>query len=76
MAELGHVERDPLDLIPHPHIDEKVVQTVSEQEMVKLLARVDLRFAKTANERFRMVRDPAMFYLLFDTPRDATSSFL
>lgn len=68
LVERGHVERNPLDLIPHPHIDEKVVQTVSEQEMVRLVARTDPQFAKTASERFRMVRDRAMLYLLVDTP--------
>ena len=68
LVERGHVELNPLDLIPHPHIDENVVQIVSEQEMIKLLARTDPRFAKSAVERFRMVRDRAMLYLLCDTP--------
>ncbi len=68
LVERGHVELNPLDLIPHPHIDEKVVQTVSEQEMIRLLARTDPSFAKGASERFRMVRDRAMLYLLVDTP--------
>ncbi len=36
--------------------------------MVQLLARTDPQFAKTPSERFRMVRDRAMLYLLFDTP--------
>ena len=29
LVQRGYVERNPLDLIPHPHVDEKVIPTVS-----------------------------------------------
>ena len=68
LVERGHIDKNPLDLIPHPHIDEKVIQTVSEQEIGKLLALTNPEKARTPSERFRMIRDRAMLYLLFDTP--------
>lgn len=68
LVERGHIERNPLDLIPHPHIDERVVPTVAERDAVNLLRLTDPQRACTAAERFRAVRNRAVLYVLVDTP--------
>ncbi|MCH7622001.1 MAG: tyrosine-type recombinase/integrase [Chloroflexi bacterium] len=68
LVQRGHAKRNPLDLIPHPHIDEKVIPTVSEAEMRNLLLLVDPKNGRTSQERFCMVRNRAILYLLWDTP--------
>ena len=66
--ERGHIYRNPLDLIPHPHVDEKVVPVVSELQKINLLRLVDPANARTETERFCIVRNRAVLYLLIDTP--------
>ena len=67
-VDRGLVEGNPLDLIPHPHVDERVIATVSQQQAVDLLRLTDPRHARTRGERFRAVRNRAAIYLLLDTP--------
>ena len=68
LVSRGHVEANALDLIPHPHIDEKIVPIVTQEEMMKLLMLTDMKVGRTAGERFRMVRNRAVLYLFWDTP--------
>lgn len=68
LVERGHVETNPLNLIPHPHIDEKTIPIVSERQSLDLLRLVDPRIARTAAERFRIIRNRAIVYILIDTP--------
>ena len=68
LVERGHVDRNPLDLIPHPHVDEKVVPVVSELQKLNLLRLVDPANARTESERFLRVRNRAVLYLCIDTP--------
>ena len=68
MVERGHIEANPFNLIPHPKIDEKVIQTVSEKEMLQLVDAVDPAGATTPGELFRRTRDRAVLFLLWDTP--------
>ena len=68
LVERGHCERNPLNLIPHPHIDERVIPTISERQQLDLLRMVDPSLARTSSERFRFNRDRAVLYLLIDTP--------
>ena len=67
-VERGHLQANPLDLIPHPHVDERVIATVSARQALDLLRLVDPRHARTPGERFRAVRNKAVLYMLLDTP--------
>ena len=64
----GHRETNPLDLIPHPKIDEKTVPTISELEFHDLLRTLDIQPARTHGQRFRRVRDRAVLLMFWDTP--------
>ena len=64
----GHIEQNPLDLIPNPKVDEKVIETVSDREIVALLKSVDPKLCTCPSDRFRAIRDKAMLILLVDTP--------
>jgi len=64
----GHRETNPLDLIPHPKIDEKTVPTISEFEFHDLLRTLDMQPARTNGQRFRRVRDRAVLLMFWDTP--------
>jgi site-specific recombinase XerD len=55
-------------LIPHPHIDERVIQAVSEAEMVNLLMVTDPARARDRGDEFRKYRDRAVLFMLWDTP--------
>ncbi len=68
LVQRGYADHNPLDLIPHPHVDERIIPTVSEAEMRNLLLLVDPKNGRTSNERFCMVRNRAVLYLLWDTP--------
>jgi site-specific recombinase XerD len=72
LVERDHVEKNPLNLIPHPHIDERVVSTVSELEIVKLLKLTDPVHARTHTEAFLITRNRAVLYVLWDTPARKT----
>ena len=68
LVQRGHLSRNPMDLIPHPKVDEKVVPTVSERDCAALLAMVDPKLYRTPSRRFRAIRDRAMIVMLIDTP--------
>ena len=72
LVERSHVEVNPLNLIPHPHIDEKVVQTISGEEMARLLKLTDPAFARGPVETFLFTRNRAALYVLLDTPARKT----
>ena len=67
-VERGLTERNPLDLIPHPHIDERVIPTISQQQSLDLLRLTDPRHSRTPGEKFRAIRNKAAIYLLLDSP--------
>lgn len=67
LMERGHIDRNPFTLIARPKVDEKVIQTVSESQVLDLLQWMDLTDA-TPGKRFRMFRDRAAVFLLWDTP--------
>lgn len=64
----GHVTANPLSLIGHPKVGERVIPTLAEQELLNLLELVDPRDARTEGERFRALRNKAILWLLVDTP--------
>ena len=68
LVQRGHIDVNPLDLIPHPHVDDKVVPTVSEVQKRNLLRLVNPENARTTTERFCLIRNRAVLYLLIDTP--------
>ena len=68
LKERGHVEESPWALIPHPAVDEKVIPTMDDQDILNMLALVDPRWALNPSERFRCIRDRAAIMLLVDTP--------
>ncbi len=68
LVERGHVEINPLRLINRPHVDERTVPVVSEREVLDLLTLLDPALARTPAHRFRLVRNRAVLYLLWDTP--------
>lgn len=78
LKQRGHVASNPLDLIPHPHVDERVIPTVSQQQMLDLLALVDPALTHTPAARFLATRNRAALFLLGDTPgrRDEIASLV
>ena len=68
LVERGHVETNPLNLIPHPHIDEWVVQTVAAEEMTRLLQLTNPAKARWPAEVFRLTRNRAVLLMLWDRP--------
>ena len=68
LVERGYVEENPLHLIKPPSLDEKTVPVVSEDQMRDLLILTNPALAKTPAHRFRLVRNQAVLYMLFDTP--------
>ena len=68
MVARGHVESNPLDLIAHPKVDEKVVPIVTIEEKENLLRLTDPKLAKAPKARFLAYRDRAVLMLLIDTP--------
>ena len=68
LVEREHVERNPLEVIQAPHVDEKTVPVVSEHQMRDLLTLTDPALARTRLHRFRLLRNRAVLYVLWDTP--------
>ena len=68
LLERGHVESNPLALIPHPKVEERVVPTLSEKQILGLFTITDPQRATTPGEQFRAVRNSAALCLLLDTP--------
>lgn len=68
LVQRGHMSANPLDLIPHPHIDELTVPKLPEYQMINVLKLADPTRARTPKERFRMVRDRALLMILWDSP--------
>jgi site-specific recombinase XerD len=60
----GHIEGNPLDPIPRPRIDERVVPTLSDKDMATLLALVDPRRFHTPVRRFRALHVGDAFALV------------
>ena len=68
LVDRGQADSNPVDAIPHPKPEDKVVSVVDVPDKLKLLKLVDPRYAKTFGDRFRAVRNRALFMILFDTP--------
>ena len=68
LIERGHVESNPMRLIKRPRVEERTVPVVSEGEMRDLLTLLDPALARTSAHRFRLLRNRAVLYLLWDTP--------
>ena len=68
LVERGYAENNPLHLIKPPSLDEKTVPVVTEGQIRDLLTLTDPALARTAAHRFRLVRNRALLYMLWDTP--------
>jgi site-specific recombinase XerD len=68
LKQRSYIEANPFDLIQHPKIEERVIPTVSDQQILDLLELVNPRHARTPAERFRALRNRAIIWLLVDTP--------
>jgi site-specific recombinase XerD len=68
LVDRGHIETNPLNRVPPPKVDERVVPTVSEDDFLRLLRLSDPEKARTKKERLRLTRDRAVLYVLWDTP--------
>lgn len=68
LVERGYLATNPLNLIQHPRIEERVIPTVSDHQILDLLELVNPRHARTPAERFRALRNRAIIWLLVDTP--------
>ena len=67
-VERDHREDNPLDLIPHPKVDEKTVPTISAFEFANLMTVLDLQPVRSMDQRFRRTRDRAVLLMFWDTP--------
>ena len=63
-----YIEKNPFELIPHPHVDQRTIPTVSQEDMLKLLKLTNPKAARNRQERFLALRNRAALYILFDTP--------
>ena len=68
LVERGRIGQNPLHLIPHPEMDERVIETVPESKVIEMLRWFDLTAAETPGKRFRVVRDRLALLILWDTP--------
>lgn len=68
LVNRGHLAANPLDLVQHPKVEERVIPTVTEDQLLDLLELVHPRHSRTAGEHFRALRNRAMLWLLVDTP--------
>ena len=68
LVQREHLQKNPMDLIPHPHVDERTIPIVTTDDMSNLLELVNPVRARTSAERFLMVRNRAALYILWDTP--------
>lgn len=57
-----------LDIMQRPRVEEKVVPTVSDEQIQDLLAILDPRLARTQVEKFYLLRNCAVIRLFVDTP--------
>jgi len=68
LVERGYLATNPVNLIQHPRIEERVIPTVSDHQVLDLLELVNPRHARTVAERLRALRNRAIIWLLVDTP--------
>ena len=68
MVEQGHITKNPLNLIPHPKVDDRVIPTVSDREVAALLEQFDPALFQTPAAKYRAIRNRAMVIMLIDTP--------
>ena len=68
LVQRGYVTTNPLHMIKAPRLDEKTVPLVSESQVRDLLILTDPALARTPAHRFRLVRNRAVLYVLWDTP--------
>ena len=68
LLERGFINENPLHLIKPPSLDEKTVPVVTEEQIRDLLTLTDPALARTPAHRFRLARDRALLYMLWDTP--------
>ena len=68
LVERERVNRNPLDLIKPPSVDENTVPVITEDQMWDLLTLADPGLAKTPAHHFRLIRDRALLYVFWDTP--------
>ncbi len=68
LLDRGHIDRNPLKLIARPRLEEKVVPTVSREQLQDILVYLDPRNSFTRADRFLRLRNRAMLYLFIDTP--------
>ena len=64
----GHVTVNPLDAIPPPKPDERVIPTIPQSDIVNLLRLLDPAIYTTWCGQFRAIRDRAVVLLMWDTP--------
>ena len=53
MVQREYIERNPLDIIPHPHVDERIIPTVSAKEVAALLRYLDPTSSSAPRGRYR-----------------------
>ena len=74
LVERGYAGENPLVHIEPPSLDEKTVPVVTEDQMRDLLTLADPALARTSAHHFRLVRDRALLYTLWDTPGRLTET--
>ncbi len=68
LKERDFCEKNPLDLIPHPKIDERIVPTVSTRELQALIDMVDPKKIHHPSHKWRAIRNRAALFCFIDTP--------
>ena len=68
LVDRGPIDENPMHPIKPPGLDEKTVPVVTEDQVRDLLTLADPALARTPAHRFRLVRDRALLYTLWDTP--------
>ena len=68
LVDRGIVVSSPFSAIDKPKLEERVIPTVPDEDLARLLALVNPAKARTPHERFLARRNRAVIYLFIDTP--------
>lgn len=67
-AKWAPVNENVLEGMQRPRAEEKIVPTVSDEQIADLLSLVDPKLARTRLDAFRLTRNNAVVHLFIDTP--------
>ena len=68
LVERRHIPANPLDSVPRPKLDERVIPTIPQSDIVNMLRLLDPALARTWRDKFLAIRDRAVVLMMWDSP--------